>query len=168
MCKVIVLLIKPELLLFCRSRCRCRRLRLNSLSPAYLCWSIRIIRSFVKLPYDSVRTIPDLKLCHPFWKSVSTSLSRDTCYFGVTTKVHLKPLVKIICSSCPASYIPPWLFRIQPCLFCRIVTSPVLGIMRRCTYLSIRNLPAFHSKRIFIFQAKNVSNKEKKCEKVRM
>ena len=51
--------------------------------------------SFVKVISDSINTVLQLEFGDPLIWSIP-SLCCQTCYCGITTKIHLEPLIKIV------------------------------------------------------------------------
>lgn len=96
----------------------------------------------VQLEVSFIITVLQVIFGHPLIVSIST-LSRYASYSGITTKIHLKPLVTIICESWPGSSLASIRFKIQSGLYGGVV---VINLWR-CSYLSIYDRSIFHTKR---------------------
>ena len=96
---------------------------------------------FVHFEDHSIIAVLQPVLSHPLIESISP-LSRYTSHCGVTTKIHLKPLLKIVLKSGPASNFASTCFEMQPGLYCSMVVVPLW----RSAYLGIGNCSTVHTK----------------------
>ena len=78
----------------------------------------------VKVKVYAITAVLQLIFGYPLVICVS-SLCHYPCYFGVTKKINLNPLLDIICSSWPSSCFASSCQEVQPTLDCGMIAIPL-------------------------------------------
>ena len=110
----------------------------------YLRWTLSWY--FIVVEVHSIFTVLQLVCRYPLAVSIP-SLCCYTCYFGVTAKSHLYPLISIIWPSWPSSLFTSTSLKVQSSLDCCIISMPLW----RCSDLSIFDVATLHTKSTWTF-----------------
>lgn len=101
----------------------------------YLCWTVSNV--LVKLESHSVITVLQIVFGYRLVVCIA-SLGCHTSHTRSTTKIHLKPLVRIVSERWPSASLA-----MQPGLYCWVVSIQLGG----CAYLVIRDWLPFDAER---------------------